>query len=72
MNWQAVALIFSAGIFYAGVRKLRRDVTGVRKVVNENDRRQRKRFTKLLGILRVALPEEQREQIIAMLPEDDE
>jgi hypothetical protein len=72
MNWQAVALIFSAGTFYAGVRLLRRDVTGIRKVVNQNRKSERKRFTKLLTVLRTALPEEYREQIIEMLPEDDE
>lgn len=72
MNWQAIALIFSAGMFYAGVRLQRRDVTGIRKVVNKNDKSQRKRLTKLLGILRKALPEEYREQIIELLPEDDE
>jgi hypothetical protein len=72
MNWQAVSLIVSALIFYAGVKRFRNDVTGVRKVVNENAKHQRKRFTKLLRTLRVALPEEYREQIIEMLPEDDE
>jgi hypothetical protein len=65
-------LIFSAGIFYAGVRLMRKDLTGVRRVVNENDKRQRKRLTKLLKLLREALPEKYDEQIVDMLPEDEE
>jgi hypothetical protein len=65
-------VIFSAGVFYAGVRLMRKDLTGVRRIVNDNAKRERKRFTKLLNTLRVALPEEYRERIIEMLPDDDE
>jgi hypothetical protein len=72
MNWQAAALIFAAGIFYAGVKRRWRDLNGVRKIGDENDKRQRRRFNKLLQILRVTLPEEQREKIIELLAEDNE
>jgi hypothetical protein len=66
------SLIFAAGIFYAGVRRMGKHLNGVRRIVNENRKQERKRFTKLLNTLRVALPEEHREKIIEMLPEDDE
>jgi hypothetical protein len=72
MNWQAAAVIFAAGTFYAGVRLLRRDVTGVRKVVNTNERGRKHFNKKLLGILRVALPPEHSEKVIQLLEEDDE
>jgi len=72
MNWQAVSLIVSVLIFYGGVKRFRNDVTGVRRVVNKNREQERKRNTQLLQILRKALPEEYREQIIEMLPQDDE
>ncbi len=72
MNWQVIGLVFGAGVFYAGIRLMRKDLNGVRKVLNDNHKQQRKRFNKLLRTLRTALPEEYREQIIEMLPEDDE
>jgi hypothetical protein len=72
MNWQAASMIFAAGVFYAGVRLLRRDLNGVRKVMNARLKAQREDRTKLLHILREALPVQFREEIIQMLPEVDE
>jgi hypothetical protein len=72
MNWQAASLVFAAGVFYAGVRLLRRDLNGVRRLMNARMKRQRERHTKLLHVLREALPVQFREEIIQMLPEDDE
>jgi hypothetical protein len=72
MNWQGPDLIIAAVIFYAGIRRFRSDLTGVRKVVDLNYKLQRKRVNNVLRVLRVALPEEHREKIIEMLPDDEE
>ena len=69
---EIAGLIFAAGVFYAGVKRLRRDATGVRQIVDRNEKRRHKQTNKLLGILRKALPEEHREAIIQLLEEDDE
>jgi hypothetical protein len=65
-------IIFAAGIFYAGVRLMRKDLTGVRRIVDANDKRQNRKTTKLLKLLRKALPEEYDDEIVDMLPQDEE
>jgi 16S rRNA C1402 N4-methylase RsmH len=72
MNWKLAAIIFAAAVFYEKASKAIRDFNGIRRVMNEENKRLRKRITKLLKVLRTALPEEHREQIIEMLSENDE
>jgi hypothetical protein len=69
---EVIGLIFAAGIFYAGVKKMRSDLTGVRKVVNENIKLERRRFHQVLATMLVTVSEEHRELILQMLREDQE
>lgn len=69
---EVVGLIFAAGIFYAGVKTMRKDLTGVRKVVNDNTKRERRRFHQVLATMLMTVNDEHRELILQMLREDEE
>jgi hypothetical protein len=69
---EVVGLIFAAGIFYAGVKTMRKDLTGVRNVVNKNTTRERRRFHQILATMLVTVDNEHRELILQMLREDEE